>query len=514
LGVLLATCAWGWSEARAEELGIIVPVMGKDGPLLKADPHGQMVPVVTRLRTGALYEQLQKEAAQGFTATVLSLDDLAQRKAGAGAPGPTWLYLSTEDGGFARKGFWLRNLPDDRERRADRDRRDRRQRDDGSDPRAEYYVAEPFVDLVVDADSVAKGDFEEIFAHEMGHVFLRRLLPRLPQGYSRTPHASLTVTDYPTAFDEGFATHFQGLARRLTRNMTLRNQDLGLESKPFVSYWLSNLDRASRIDGVRRNWFVQAQITPPGSGDAVTRHDHSTLFDTAHLKNGNQMMASEGVLATLFYRWLVPGSGEKSAVLQRYSVLFDALVALDRKQAALGTVEPDTPVYLDLLDALRSVNAKEGARVLTLTIDTTYGATADASLTPQVEALATHGRAGDMKQFTSDLKAARAALTKLQERAAHSPDIMRLALGPDIWLFKSQPAALAINLNTAERETLMELPGVDAAVADRALDSRRSRGLFKDLTDFSKRAGLAAAATTQLADMQAAMTKAGTYARE
>jgi DNA uptake protein ComE-like DNA-binding protein len=473
-----------------------------------------MVPVVTRVRSGPLYEQLQKEAAQGFTATVLALDDLAQRKAGASAPGPTWLYLAEEDGGFARKGFWLRNLPDDRERRADRDRRDRRQRDDGTDPRAEYYVGDPFVDLVVDADSVAKGDFEEIFAHEMGHVFLRRLLPRLPQGYSRTPHASLTVTDYPTAFDEGFATHFQGLVRRLTRNGTLRSEDLGLESKPLVSYWLSNLDRASRIDGMRRNWFVQAQITPPGSGDAIARHDHSTLFDPAHLKNGNQMMASEGVLATLFYRWLVPGPGEKPAVLQRYSVLFDALIALDRKQAALGMVDPDTPVYLDLLDALRSVNAKEGARVLALTIDTTYGATVDASLTPQIEALAAHGQAGDMKQFKTDLKTARAALAKVQERAAHSPDIMRLALGPDIWLFKSQPVPLAINLNTAERETLTELPGVDGAIAERALESRRAKGLFKDLADFARRGGLSAAAVTQLTDMQSAMTKAGTYARE
>jgi DNA uptake protein ComE-like DNA-binding protein len=499
---------------QAEELGVITPVMGKDGPLMKADPRGQMVPVVTRLDSGALYELLQKEAAQGFTATVLALDDLAQRKAGASTPGPTWLYLATEDGGFARRGFWLRNLPDDRERRADRERRDRRQRDDGTDPRAEYYVADLFVDLVVDEDSVAKGDFEEIFAHEMGHVFLRRLLPRLPQGYSRTPHASLTVTDYPTAFDEGFATHFQGLVRRLTHNATLRSQDLGLETRPFLSYWISNLDRASRIDGVRRNWFVQAQITPPGSEDAIARRDHSTLFDPTHLKNGNQMMASEGVIATLFYRWLVPGSGEEFAVVQRYSGLFDALMALDRKQGALPKVDPDAPVFLDLLDALRSVNSKEADRVLGLTIDTTYGATADASLTPQVEALAEHGRAGDMNQFTSDLKAARATLAKLHQRVAHSPDIMRAALGPDIWLFKSQPKALAINLNTAERETLMELPGVDAAVADRALHSRQTKGLFEDLADFARRGGLSATAITQLTDMQSAMTKAGTYARE
>src|SRR6185312_6523745 len=98
---------------------------------------------------------------------------------------------------------------------------------------------------IVDVNSIRVGDFEEIFAHEMGHIYLRRLLPTLPPGYSRTAHASLSMTDYPTAFDEGFATHFQGLARRLTSNTVLHDTDLGLESKPFLSYWLSNIDRAA-----------------------------------------------------------------------------------------------------------------------------------------------------------------------------------------------------------------------------------------------------------------------------
>src|SRR5262249_31315999 len=158
---------------------------------------------------------------------------------------------------------------------------------------------------------------------------------------------------------------FQGLARRFTHNTALRNQDLGLDGKPFVSYWLSNLDRASRIDGVRRNWFVQAQITLPGNGDPIARRDQSTLFDTARLKNGNQMMASEGVLATIFYRWLVAGSGEHAAVLQRYSAFFDALVVLNKQ----SQLDPEAPLVLDLIEARRTLDAKEGARVLALVID-------------------------------------------------------------------------------------------------------------------------------------------------
>jgi DNA uptake protein ComE-like DNA-binding protein len=507
LGILLAGCVWGSESAAAAELGVLVPVIANGKVVQKADPSGQQVPVVTRLHSGALYEQLQKEAVQGFTGTVLALDELAQHKAGATVASPTWLYLATEDGGFARKGFWLREVHDDRERPEGRDRRERAA---GHEPEGEHFVAEPFVDLVVDPDSVANGGFEEIFAHEMGHVFLRRLLPKLPRGYSRTPHASLTVTDNPTAFDEGFAIHLQGLVRRLTHNVALRNQDLGLESKPFVAYWLSNLDRTARIDGVRRNWFVQAQIPLPAGSDPLARRDQSTLFDTAHLKNGNQMMASEGVLATIFYRWLVPGSAERAAVLQRYGALFDALRALNEQPH----LEPDAPLVLDLIDARRMLDPKDGARVLAIVIDTTYGATADATLSAGFESLAAHGRSGDMAGFTSELKAARAALARLQETVTHSPATAHAALGPDIWLFKERPRALAVNLNTAEREYLLELPGIDAMTADRALDSRRAKGPFKDVNDFAKRSGVNQATASQLADLQSAMSKAGTFARE
>jgi hypothetical protein len=96
----------------------------------------------------------------------------------------------------------------------------------------------------------------------------------------------------------------------------------------------------------------------------------------------------------------------------------------------------------------------------------------------------------------------------------HTPAAARAALAPGIWLFRERPYALAVNLNTAEREHLMQLPGIDAATADRALDSRRAKGPFKDLNDFDKRSGVSAATAAQLADLFNAMTKAGTYARE
>ena len=475
------------AQCVAAELGVLAPVVVDGQPLMKRDSKDHAAPVVTRVTSGPLYEQLQKEAREGFTKTVLALDEMAQRRAGI-APVPTWLYLAVEDGGFARAGFWLR------------------------EGQGEHFVPDAFVDLVVDADTVANGGFEEIFTHEMGHVFLRRLLPNLPLGYSRTPHLSFAVTDYPTAFDEGFATHFQALVRRLTRNAALHDEDLGLTFKPLVPYWLSNLDRSARTDGVRRNWFVQLQA-PQGDENSAER---STLFDIERLKNGNQMLASEGVVATLFYRWLAPGPGDERALLARYGNMFDAFAALNKLKPG-----PDAPLMLQLVASHRALFPKESERMMTILLDTTYGATADASLTPLVESVAAKGRAGDIETFVAELQATRKVMAQLRESVSKNPGSAGAALGPNIWLLTDAPmggpdknARRAVNLNTAERDELLKLPGIDDATARQLLDSRRSVGPFLDLGDFASRAKLSADASSRLMEMLRAMEKAGVYSRE
>jgi len=491
LAVAMAT-----SPAAAAELGVLAPVLANGQPQVQADPAGHPAPVVTRVHAGELFEQVQREARDGFIATVLALDESAQRIAGAKTPTPTWLYLSAEDGGFARRGFWLEESGRRR------------------------FVDELFVDLVVDVDTIADGGFEEIFSHEMGHVFLRRLMPGLPYGWSRTPHSSMSVTDYPTAFDEGFATHFQSLVRRHSRNPRLDELTLGLNAKPFLPYWLSNLDRAGRIDGVRRNLFVQQQFVPAGSdGEAWSRANESTAFDMARLKNGQQMLSSEGVIATLFHRWLVPGERvpeerAREAIVARYSQLFRTMAAASARG---WTMTSDTPMFLDLVDRYCGDVPDDCTRIRNLVLDTTYGATADATLPRTTEAMAERGRIGDMAGFVAGLKQARAQMAQLQAAVAQSPKRLRAMLGPDLWLLGHTPATppglpsneVAVNLNTAEIEQLRTLPGVDAAIAERALRSRRDGGAFADIADFARRSGLGVSQVSALQASAADLQKAG-----
>lgn len=476
--------------AHAAELGVLAPVVADGQPQVRKGPDGRPVPVVTRMRSGTLFDQVQREAREGFLGTVLALDEHAQRIAGARTVAPTWLYLSMEDGGFARRGFWL---------------------EEGG---SQHYVDDLFVDLVVDGDTVADGGFEEIFAHEMGHVFLRRLLPGLPYGYSRTPHSSMSVTDHPTAFDEGFATHLQGLVRRFSRNPRLEALTLGLEPRPFLSSWLSNLDRAGRIDGVRRNWFVQAQLVPPGDdAEALSRAHESTAFDMARLKNGQQMLSSEGVIATLFYRWLVPGEGSRDAILERYTRLFRSLAG----STSWPALKPDSPVFLEVVDHYCADVPDDCARVRAIVLETTYGATADPALAHNTEAMAGRGRIGDMAGYVERLKQVRGQMKQLHERVAAQPSLLRAALGPDLWLMGRTPVRLPgmasqdvpVNLNTAQAEALRLLPGVDEATVGRALRSRREHGAFRDLEDFVARSGLPDDATKPLRAAAEAVQRAG-----
>jgi DNA uptake protein ComE-like DNA-binding protein len=75
-------------------------------------------------------------------------------------------------------------------------------------------------------------------------------------------------------------------------------------------------------------------------------------------------------------------------------------------------------------------------------------------------------------------------------------------------------AKTSINLNTAERDALLKLPGLDEASATKLLESRRSAGLFLDVNDFAARTKLSAEATSKLAAMMRAMEQTGVYSRD
>jgi DNA uptake protein ComE-like DNA-binding protein len=126
-----------------------------------------------------------------------------------------------------------------------------------------------------------------------------------------------------------------------------------------------------------------------------------------------------------------------------------------------------------------------------------------------------------MQTFVAELTACRKAMAQLRESVLKNPEKAGAALGSNIWLLSDAPmggpdkhAKTAINLNTAERDELLKLPGIDEAAAARLLESRRNAGLFLDLSDFAARAQLSGETTAKLTAMMRAMEQAGVYSRE
>jgi DNA uptake protein ComE-like DNA-binding protein len=264
---------------------------------------------------------------------------------------------------------------------------------------------------------------------------------------------------------------------------------------------------------VRDNLFVQRQLPWPAHPLAVSP-DATPLFDPGELKNGQQMMASEGVIATLFHHLLDQPSPRTATLRSRYTDLMRTLRAVNA-----SAPDPGTAVFP--FPERRSV-------WLSTVIGLTYGATVDAHLARTSGELALLGRAGDAEAFAAKLAPARKALTECVEAVARDPNRLSAALGPELWTAVAEasasasqpgptaadPAPAAVNLDTAERSSLILWLKLDAGTADGALASRAAEGPFKDLADFARRAGLTAEREAQLRAGAAAILAAGPLARE
>jgi hypothetical protein len=441
-----------------------------------------------------------------------------------------YLLLSIEEGGFARYGFWLEQANGTRE-----------------------LVMAGYVDLVVSQESVDSGDFEEIFCHELGHIILRSLLGDLSHGPSRNMHQSMTVTDYPTAFDEGYAEHFQPLARDATNNPTLRKIQSGTSTTDVDLLWLSNLDKQLRTDGVKRNLFVHRKA-PPTTKSAEGADAYHVFLDGETsieflpdtLKNAQEMMASEGVIATLFYRlvnceslrikYREPafysqfleanagrGADPQKAISPYENVNLKLFAAM--RQIAPQAGDSSRPLAIALIDAYAKLFPKEAETAYGLFLSTTYGVTASQEVAAAFERAAVAGHLGDLDSFPQYARAAFSLLGQITNRVVKGDLPLDANLGPELWLlnedFKIAPAVwerartlpLSINLNTASEAELMTLPGVDSALAGRIVASRHSRGYIRSLDKVGSIEGVSPNLLQTMKQMAEKMRQAGMYTR-
>jgi hypothetical protein len=489
---------------------VLVPVTDAKGNVVESQaPDGKSYPVLRLGVDSPLLRDVYQVLESSFAHQVILLDRYARNLllseiAGQAPPqyltGPAYLLMSQEEGGFARYGFWLEDTKGQRQ-----------------------LVLAGYVDLVVGQDSVEDGNLEEIFSHELGHQVLGELVGKLPPGASRNMHQSMTITDDPTAFDEGYAEHFQPLVRDATTNSHLRELTKGATSTDLDMLWISRLDRQLRTDGVKRNLFIHRKTLPataldPGADryGLYLASETSTAFLNDEFCNGQQMMASEGVIATLFYRIVnAPALRDHYRDLAFYRPFLGADVSADRLRQAISPYEnvnlklfvamrraakeiaSGVPPMIALVNSYAAAFPDEAPAIYTVFLHTTRGATASQELAEAFDRAAADGMRGDIGAFRSSALGAFSLLKSTVDRVARGELPVDANLGPQLWLvnadFKIAPAIwssdrslpFTLNLNTATEVDLMTIPGVDLAAARKIVSARRARSFFRTLDDLN-----------------------------
>jgi len=370
-------------------LALLVPraagaAVGQDRPLLVVlSPTGQTrggLPVYERHREASAVEAV---LTRGFSGELLRLyrweQQLRARRDGTSVE-PAYLLLSTNEGGFPRVGFWLGN-----------------ERKDGVG----------YVDLHERSDLSGRfGALDQIFPHELLHVIVHELTGQPPPGTggANQVHAIGVRTDRLTAFDEGFAEHAQVLAiddpdaraetaalgrdaaldawareclRRYRRALEARWAPAPPARLGFL-LWFSQAEQVLRYHAVKADAFAHE---PPLDRASLAEDDPYAAYLLENILPGNddtpikptpRLLASEGVIASLFVRWVTdpamqrPPAGD--GLEARFGIRPDDASPLDRAYLKLFAVMADRRPHdtLTLIRAYIETYPEEAAPVADL----------------------------------------------------------------------------------------------------------------------------------------------------
>lgn len=165
-----------------------------------------------------------------------------------------------------------------------------------------FYIA-----FNTDWEQIDNGNFEEIFAHEYSHLWLYILGFDPNKMRSNVFHCVTSMTDPFTAFMEGLGNSleivsYQNGLEKIAQQKFDRLWDCALDITAFLSYRETQL----RYWIVPNNRLVYDRLVPEMEkyDDYVKLHlDYisSSAFLPERVRSGNQILASEGFISTLFY---------------------------------------------------------------------------------------------------------------------------------------------------------------------------------------------------------------------
>ena len=455
--------------------------------------------------TDPLHEMIMKDMNLPFHQSLMKLNQCSRNISG-NSEGPNVLFISDDEGGFPRTGLELMN----------------------SSGRRTVFPVLNYVDLVLDIERVEQGEMY-IFSHELGHVMMNNIMPgfmrKAKERMTSKQHVSMGVTDYFTAFFEGWAIHFECSANdneKYKRNM----DDQYKYDRILSALWHSTIDRELRITGVKQNKFIHQKLMPQvlhekdmTIEDMILLEHTSPVFDLTEVRNGQQMMSSEGVLASLFYHIT---SNKAIQAHYREAEFYKAflLQPLPKEISPEDIFSPyenvvlknfyvwhlmkknphfnEKPVFTKFIKVWCESFPEDKIILLEIFINLTAGMTITPELGEVYENTAQTGVVGKYSLFMEMMKKYRAGMESVFHKVSENMDLLDANVGPELWIKNKKfqirrslwaadiKTNLNVNINTASVYDLVSFPGMAIARAKEVIKKRREFGYFRSLAEARK----------------------------
>jgi hypothetical protein len=443
----------------------------------------------------ALVKKIEEQLQFPFHRSVIKLSQCA-RNLSSKTKGPNVLFLSQTEGGFPRQGLILKQ-----------------------EDRSDNFPGLYYVDLVLDEQRVTQGELD-IYSHELGHVMMLNIMgDEIPDSRSIKQHVSMGITDYSTAFFEGWGIHFQRLAYDNIPFYRQTYQNSLDYSRGFVRNWHSNIDQSLRLNAVLENTYIHQKLLPDvditvlDAEELILLEHTSPVFDKTRLKNAQQMLSCEGVLATLFYRIntdaILQNNYREKSFYERFLL---APIPADIEPEEVFTpaeniflknfyvwdkikerLTPETAIFIEFIREWGNSFPEDKEEILKLFVMTTVGKTATDDLGRTFETMSYRGMIGDYSKFRELATQFRERASALIEKILTDDKSLDANLGPQIWVTNEDflirttlwnpqnKKPLSINLNTASVYDLASFPKIGLDRAKELIEKREEFGYFKSL---------------------------------
>lgn len=462
------------------------------------------LPVAEYITTGfnkdELAGKITEELSSPYFLTLIRLNQCT-RNFVSDTTGPNILLLSENEGGFRRQGIIIK-----------------------SGNNTFKYPMLNYVDLVINDDNISKAALS-IYSHELGHVMMANIMGELPEGKSVLQHVSMGITDYMMAFTEGWGEHFQIITSvNIPQYGTYFRKKENYSNIGFL--WHSNIDEELRLNCTLQNKYIFQKLIPDNIKTDTLDPEHmillyhtSPIFNVCKLKNAQQMLSSEGMLSSIFYR--INTSEELQNNYQDNSFynkfLISPIPSELKPQDIFSPYENvmlknffvwykikdklnngNKPILIEFINEWCSSFPEDKKYILELFIKCTIGKTVSDEAGKIYEQASYAGITGDYMKFRNLMNAYSATIDEVLKNVITGELSISNNIGNEIWVeypdlqvrttlwFDKNKVNYRINLNTVSEYELALYKNTGLSKAKDIINARERVGFFKSPEEAEK----------------------------